>query len=196
MQHVGGGMVALVVVLWAVNGRWALQTASGHTWHLAYAWMPWCFASYERARRLRVQRGLGAYAGAGACLAMLVYAGGIYPESCRTDRVEAGNLPSEACPTIGHSTDPTKRIAVPSSFYKIVVQLPQGGGLSDVDATSRVTAITLVNDTTRVNWVDHITSVDEIETLSGYDFLTTLRPDVEDAVEADVDRVAPTPPSP
>ena len=35
---------ALVVALWAVNGRWALQAAAGHTWHLAYAFMPWCLA--------------------------------------------------------------------------------------------------------------------------------------------------------
>ncbi len=70
---------ALVVALWAVNGRWALQAAAGHTWHLAYAWMPWCFYFFERARadgpwpRMRNVFGLG------ACFAMLVYSGGIYP---------------------------------------------------------------------------------------------------------------------
>jgi hypothetical protein len=68
---------ALVVVLWAVNGRWALQTASGHTWHLAYAWMPWCLYFFERARALgpRVRD----IAGLGGSFAMLVYSGGIYP---------------------------------------------------------------------------------------------------------------------
>jgi hypothetical protein len=81
---------ALTAVIWAVNGRWALQTASGHTWHLAYAWLPWCLFFFERARggevgdrRARpIERkskqildfGLG-----GACIAMLVYSGGIYP---------------------------------------------------------------------------------------------------------------------
>lgn len=44
---------ALTAVLWAVNRRWALQTASGHTWHLACAWMPWCFF-FERAREARL----------------------------------------------------------------------------------------------------------------------------------------------
>jgi hypothetical protein len=68
---------ALVAVLWAVNGRWALQTASGHTWHLAYAWMPWCLYFFERARQpdARVRD----FAGGGVVIAMLVYAGGIYP---------------------------------------------------------------------------------------------------------------------
>ena len=68
---------ALVVVLWAVNGRWALQTAAGHTWHLAYAYLPWCLYFFERARlaewRVR-DLALGSLA-----IAMLVYAGGIYP---------------------------------------------------------------------------------------------------------------------
>jgi hypothetical protein len=67
----------LVVVLWAVNGRWALQTAAGHTWHLAYAWLPWCFYFFERARA--PERRAVDVAGLAGCLAMLVYAGGIYP---------------------------------------------------------------------------------------------------------------------
>lgn len=68
---------ALVAVLWAVNGRWALQTAAGHTWHLAYAFMPWCLFFFERAR-LPERRVLD-LAGGGVAIAMLVYAGGIYP---------------------------------------------------------------------------------------------------------------------
>jgi hypothetical protein len=68
---------ALVVALWAVNGRWALQTASGHTWHLAYAWMPWCLFFFERARK--ADRRIRDVALGAASIAMLVYAGGIYP---------------------------------------------------------------------------------------------------------------------
>ncbi|HEX3343434.1 MAG TPA: hypothetical protein VHS09_02625 [Polyangiaceae bacterium] len=73
---------ALVVVAFAVNGRWALQITSGHTWHLAYAWTPWVLYFYDRAvgadaslgppRRRHVVL-------AGACLALMVYMGGIYP---------------------------------------------------------------------------------------------------------------------
>jgi hypothetical protein len=68
---------ALVAALWAVNGRWALQAAAGHTWHLAYAWTPLCLYFFERARGPR--RRVADLAAAGACFAMLVYAGGIYP---------------------------------------------------------------------------------------------------------------------
>jgi hypothetical protein len=68
---------ALAVVLWALNGRWALQTAAGHTWHLAYAWMPWCLYFFERARL--PSRTVLELAGVGGCISMLVYSGGIYP---------------------------------------------------------------------------------------------------------------------
>ena len=70
------GARLLAAALWAVNGRWGLQTASGHTWHLAYAYMPWCLFFFERARAKRSFRDL---AGMAISLAMLVYAGGIYP---------------------------------------------------------------------------------------------------------------------
>ncbi len=49
------GARLLVAALLAVNGRWGLQIASGHTWHLAYAWMPWCCFFYERARSAKRQ---------------------------------------------------------------------------------------------------------------------------------------------
>jgi len=67
----------LVAALWAVNGRWGLQAASGHTWHLAYAWLPWCLYFYERARQQSAR--FGSVIGCGVCFALLVYAGGIYP---------------------------------------------------------------------------------------------------------------------
>ncbi len=71
------GARALVVALFAVNGRWGLQTAAGHTWHLAYALLPWALWAFERARE-----GSGSLrhcVALGVCFAMLVYAGGIYP---------------------------------------------------------------------------------------------------------------------
>lgn len=81
---------ALTAVLWAANGRWALQAASGHTWHLAYAWLPWCLFFFERARgatadgrdagpSAKKTRQIVDFSLGGACIAMLVYSGGIYP---------------------------------------------------------------------------------------------------------------------
>jgi hypothetical protein len=73
---------ALVVVAFAVNGRWALQITSGHTWHLAYAWTPWVLYFYDRA--VGADASLGPprrrfVVLAGVCLALMVYTGGIYP---------------------------------------------------------------------------------------------------------------------
>jgi len=73
---------ALVVVAFAVNGRWALQIWSGHTWHLAYAWTPWTLYFYDRAVGADPTRGVPRmrdFVLAGACIAMMVYTGGIYP---------------------------------------------------------------------------------------------------------------------
>jgi hypothetical protein len=73
---------ALVVVVFAVDGRWGLQIATGHTWHLAYAWMPWALYFYDRAVGADPTRGvprLRDFVLAGASIAMMVYTGGIYP---------------------------------------------------------------------------------------------------------------------
>ncbi len=73
------GPRAFAIGLFAVNGRFGLQVASGHLWHLAYALLPWCVGFYlaaleaESARRTRYVVLLG------VCLAWMVYAGGIYP---------------------------------------------------------------------------------------------------------------------
>jgi hypothetical protein len=73
---------AFVVVLFAVNGRWSLQVAPGHTWHLAYNWTPWVLYFIDRAfvDWTRTNRFPGRHTvWAGICLAMMVYMGGIYP---------------------------------------------------------------------------------------------------------------------
>src|SRR5579859_2208872 len=73
---------ALVVVAFAMNGRWALQISTGHTWHLDYAWTPWVLYFYDRA--VAADASLGPPRRrwtvlAGASLAMMIYMGGIYP---------------------------------------------------------------------------------------------------------------------
>ncbi|MGA3119769.1 MAG: hypothetical protein ABSF69_03270 [Polyangiaceae bacterium] len=72
---------ALVGVLFAVNGRWALQVASGHAWHLTYAWTPWVLYFVDRAfaDSLRAKSPARNVIGASVALAMMVYDDGIYP---------------------------------------------------------------------------------------------------------------------
>lgn len=73
---------ALVVVAFAVNGRWALQITAGHTWHLAYAFTPWTLYFYDRAAFTDPSRGrprLRDRVLMAVAIAMMVYTGGIYP---------------------------------------------------------------------------------------------------------------------
>ena len=67
----------LVAALWAVNGRFALQAAAGHTWHLAYALLPLALALFEDARQRDARPRTTVLAA--VIFAWLVYAGGIYP---------------------------------------------------------------------------------------------------------------------
>jgi hypothetical protein len=73
---------AFVATVFAVDGRWTLQLAAGHAWHLVYAWMPWVLLLFDRAiggdPTLGPPRNRNAI-GAGACLAMMVYTGGYDP---------------------------------------------------------------------------------------------------------------------
>ncbi|HEY6079427.1 MAG TPA: hypothetical protein VIW29_11520 [Polyangiaceae bacterium] len=68
----------LACLLFVTNGRFALQAATGHLWHLQYCYLPWAFWAYEgllAGERVRLR---WLVAGGGA-LALLVYSGGIYP---------------------------------------------------------------------------------------------------------------------
>ena len=64
----------------ALNSRTALQAAVGHTWHLAYAGLPWVLGAFDRA--LPRDRGPidWAWVAIGAAvMALMAYAGGVYP---------------------------------------------------------------------------------------------------------------------
>ena len=67
---------AFVAAIWMLGSRWALQVASGHLWHLAYAWTPVVLYFLDRA--IDEDRPTLTAAG-GATLALIVYVGGIYP---------------------------------------------------------------------------------------------------------------------
>jgi hypothetical protein len=69
-------LCALVAVLFALNGRWALQMTAGHTWHMRYALLPWVFWLYDIALEPKKLR-WAVYAG--MAMALIVYMGGVYP---------------------------------------------------------------------------------------------------------------------
>jgi hypothetical protein len=72
---------ALFVVVVAVNSRWSLQLAAGHSWHMLYGLLPWVLYFFDRAidpserpSRARLDVVLAA-----ACIAVMVYGDAIYP---------------------------------------------------------------------------------------------------------------------
>ncbi|WP_394844297.1 hypothetical protein LZC95_45500 [Pendulispora brunnea] len=67
---------ALVGILYGLNGRWALQATTGHTWHLQYALLPLALYLFDTALEDKKLR-YAIYAG--MCPALAIYWGGVYP---------------------------------------------------------------------------------------------------------------------
>lgn len=84
------------------------------------------------------------------------------------------------------------KVNVPVSCWKIALILPSGeDDLKRIDAQTRVVAVLMPNqdgpEISGGKWSDYLTSVDKIEELTGYDFLSNLPKGVQDALEAKVD---------
>ena len=72
---------ALLAIAVAVNSRWSLQLAAGHSWHLLYGFLPWVLFLFDRAIDVGttptvVRRDLLV---AAVLIAVMVYGDGIYP---------------------------------------------------------------------------------------------------------------------
>jgi hypothetical protein len=67
---------ALLAALFVLNGRWSLQAAVGHTWHLQYGLLPWAFYFFERSQAPGKLRWAIA---AGVVMALQCFWGAIYP---------------------------------------------------------------------------------------------------------------------
>jgi endonuclease G len=94
----------------------------------------------------------------------------------------AGGVFANPPPTIGHG------VAVPKANYKIIVVLNGGRSAADVTPDTEVIATIMPNERAAGMhpWTDYVTSVDEIERQSGYDFLSKVPEDVQRVIEARV----------
>lgn len=75
-------VAALLVLAFAVDSRWSMQVAVGHSWHLLYALMPWTLLFFDRAtspEAADARRSLRDLVLAAACIALMVYGDAIYP---------------------------------------------------------------------------------------------------------------------
>jgi len=96
--------------------------------------------------------------------------------------VVAGGIFDASPPTIGHG------ILVPKADYKIIVVLDAGQGVESVTPQTEVIAVVMPNDPTvkQKPWTAYMTSVDQVERESGYDFLTSVSEEVQRAIEVRV----------
>jgi endonuclease G len=82
------------------------------------------------------------------------------------------------------------KITVPALLWKIIVVLPTGtDDLNRITANTRVIAVGIPNVPTAADkpWQAYLTSVDALEQLTGYDFLSGVPPDLQQVIEARID---------
>ena len=96
--------------------------------------------------------------------------------------IVAGPLFDATPLAIGHG------IAVPKATWKIIVALKTGQTANDVTASTEVIAAIMPNEpgVGQHPWTDYVTSVDEVEKKTGYDFLARVPDSVERVIEARV----------
>jgi endonuclease G len=81
-------------------------------------------------------------------------------------------------------------VAVPSQTWKVVIVIPQGtGDVSRVTTSTRTIAVIMPNvQGIRSNtWQSYRVSVDQVESLTGYDFFSQVPTSVQSVIEARVD---------
>ncbi len=86
------------------------------------------------------------------------------------------------------------KISVPATCWKIIVVLPNGiNDVSRVSTTTRIIAVNMPNTQTvnTLPWYNYRVSVDHLEALLGYDFLSNVPLNIQAAIESTVD-IGPT----
>ncbi len=96
--------------------------------------------------------------------------------------IVAGGLFADTQPKIGRG------VSVPVATYKIIVALRADQTVTQVTAETDVIGVIMPNDASVGGhvWSDYLTSVDEIEKATGYDFLSRVAEPIQRVIEARV----------
>ena len=103
----------------------------------------------------------------------------------------AGTIGEGGTGTNGFAKTIGKNITVPASLWKIIVVLPIGqNDVLRINENTRVIAVNIPNDNGvgGDSWKKYIVSVNELQELTGYDFLSNVSPDIQTIIEARVDK--------
>lgn len=93
----------------------------------------------------------------------------------------AGPLGSQGKPLKG-------RVTVPASTWKVVVVLKPGVGINGITTKTRAIAVNIPNQQgIDPDWRKYRVSVDEIEELTGYNFLSNVPENIQDTIEDKID---------
>lgn len=81
------------------------------------------------------------------------------------------------------------KITIPTNCYKIAVIMPEGDNdLRRITKDTRVIAVDMPNESNnRSGWKNYITTVDDLESKTGYDFLSALPDTIESILETQTD---------
>ena len=82
------------------------------------------------------------------------------------------------------------QLTVPAALWKIIVVLPTGSNDTDrISTNTRIIAVTIPNNQSAADkpWRAYITSVDDIERMTGYDFLSNVPTDIQRLIEQRID---------
>ncbi|MGD1699306.1 DNA/RNA non-specific endonuclease [Dapis sp. BLCC M229] len=86
------------------------------------------------------------------------------------------------------STLASGKLTIPSRTWKIIVVLKPGAGVGGVNKNTRVIAVDMPNSNRiRSDWKAYRVSVNKIESATGYDFLSKVPQEIQDAIESRVD---------
>jgi endonuclease G len=80
----------------------------------------------------------------------------------------------------------SSQVTVPRRLWKVVVVVPRGSDVSRIDRKTRVIALDYPNvgAVRRVGWRAYITTVDDLERKTGFNFLSRIPADIQDALES------------
>jgi endonuclease G, mitochondrial len=102
----------------------------------------------------------------------------------------AGGYGSGGTGSKGYMITVGNGVTVPAETWKIIVVLPNGNNdISRITTSTRVISVLMPNtqDCSSQPWGNYRVSVDNIESLTGYDFLSSLPTSTQNAIEAKVD---------
>ncbi|MBT8295267.1 MAG: DNA/RNA non-specific endonuclease [Gramella sp.] len=83
------------------------------------------------------------------------------------------------------------KIQIPSNTWKVIMIIPDGDDdVNRVTTSTRVIAVDMPNsNSVNSDWTQYITTVDEIEAATGYDFFDLVPDAIEDVIESNVDSI-------